>query len=75
MNRLSQQLIAVVLGIVGFIAVMGMAGRYDYASEVVQNMPEAAYNTIVENLGDNCSEVAIAEEYMNNRAYYDSIKW
>ena len=75
MNKLSQQLIVSVLAIFGFLFVLGIAGRYDYATEIVQSMPEAAYYTILDTLGDDCSETAIAEEYMSNRAYYDSLQY
>ena len=71
MNKVSLTALAVLV----FIIALGWVGRYDYASEVIQSMPEAAYYTIFDTLGDDCTEVAIAEEYMSNRAYYDSLKY
>ena len=71
MNRLS----LTGLGVLAFIFALGIVGSYDYASEVVQSMPEAAYYTILDTLGDDCSEKAIAEEYMSNRAYYDNLQY
>lgn len=75
MNKLSQQLIVSVLAIFGFLFVLGIAGRYDYATEIVQSMPEAAYYTILDTLGDDCSNKAVAEEYMSKREYYDNLQY
>lgn len=75
MNRLTKQCIVAVLAIVGFIGLMGFAGSYDYADEVVYNMPEAVYYTILDTLGDDCSNKAVAEEYMSKRNYYDNLKY
>lgn len=71
MNRLS----VTALAVLAFILLLGIVGRYDYASEVVQSMPEDAYYTILDTLGDDCTEIAIAEEYMSNKAYYDNLKY
>ena len=73
MNRISQQLIVAALAMTGFIYALGIAGSYDYASQVVQSMPEEAYYSILDTLGDDCSEKAIAEEYMANREHYDNL--
>ena len=61
------------LGVAAFMAILGYVGRFDYASEVVNSMPEEAYYSILDTLGDDCSEVEIAEEYMKNRDYYDTL--
>ena len=70
MNKIS----LAALGLLVFIIALGIVGRYDFASEVVQSMSETAYYTILDTLGDDSSEIEIAEEYMSNRAYYDSLK-
>lgn len=73
MNRLSRQIIVVILGIFGFLWLMGIAGSYDHADQVVYNMDEEVYYTILDTLGDDCSNKAVAAEYMNNREYYDNL--
>lgn len=73
MNRLSKQVIVASLAIFGFLWLMGIAGNYDYADEVVYNMDEEVYYTILDTLGDDCSNKAVAAEYMNNREYYDNL--
>lgn len=75
MKRFHKQLAAAFIGTMGFIALLGIVGSYDYASEVVQSMPEAAYYRILDTLGDDCSEKAIAAEYMSNREYYDNLQY
>lgn len=71
MNQVTKQVLAAALGFMAFLFVLGIAGRYDYASEIVYNMPEEAYYTILDTLGDDATEIAIAEEYMDNKEYYD----
>lgn len=71
MNKLS----VTALAVLAFILLLGIVGRYDYASQVVQSMPEAAYYSIVETLGEGCSEVDIVAEYEANRKYYDTLKY
>lgn len=73
MNRLSKQIIVASLAIFGFLWLMGITGNYDYADEVVYNMDEEVYYTILDTLGDDCSNKAVAAEYMNNREYYDNL--
>lgn len=73
MNRLTKQCIATVLAVFGFIGLLGITGTYDYADEVVYSMPEEVYYTILDTLGDDCSNRAVAAEYMNNREYYDNL--
>lgn len=69
----TKEIIATVFACICFIALMGTVGTYDYATEVVQSMPEEAYYTILDTLGDDATEKAIAEEYMSNREYYDTL--
>ena len=58
-----------------FIGIIGYAGSYEYADEIVYNMPEEVYYTILDTLGDDCSNKAVAEEYMNNKDYYDNLEY
>lgn len=73
MNRLSRQVLLAVIGCTCFIALMGTVGTYEYADEVVYNMPEEVYYTILDTLGDDCSNKAVAAEYMANKEYYDNL--
>lgn len=75
MNRLHKQIIVAIASMIGFLFLMGIVGSYDYAEQVVYTMPEAAYYSILDTLGDDCSIKAIAKEYMENREYYDSLKY
>lgn len=75
MKRFHKQLAVAFIGTMAFITLLGIVGSYDYASEVVQSMPEAAYYSILDTLGDDCSEKAIAAEYMSNREYYDNLQY
>lgn len=71
MNKLSLTALAVLV----FTIALGWVGSYDYADDVVYNMPEHVYYTILDTLGDDCSNKAVAAEYMKNREYYDNIKY
>lgn len=73
MNKLSRQVLLAVICCSAFIALMGATGTYEYADEVVYNMPEEVYYTILDTLGDDCSNKAVAAEYMKNREYYDNL--
>ena len=74
MNRTSRICLQTIVGLIAFIAVIGYAGSYEYAEEVCYTMPDEAYQTIVEKLGDDASERAIAAEYMKHKKYYDTLK-
>lgn len=73
MNRLSKQLIASVLAIIGFLYVMGIAGSYDYADEVVYAMDDEVYYSITKKIGKASNKEVVAE-YERNKEYYGSLK-
>lgn len=75
MNRLSRQIIVSVLGIMAFLTVMGIAGSHDWADQVVYTMDEEVYYTILDILGDDCSNIAVANEYMSKKEYYDNLQY
>ena len=50
---------------------LGIAGTLDYRAEVIYSMSQETYDEIVEKVGK--SESKIVEEYMSNKAYYDSL--
>lgn len=73
MTRFTRQCIVAGFAILSFIGVMGIAGSYEYADQVVYSMPEEVYYTILDTLGDDCSNKAVAAEYMSKREYYDNL--
>lgn len=74
MNRLSRQIIVSLLAIFGFIYLMWIAGRYDYADEVVYTMSDEVYYSITQKIGKASNKEVVAE-YEKNREYYDSLKY
>lgn len=75
MTRFQKQCAAAAFAILSFIGVMGIVGSYEYADQVVYNMPEHVYYTILDTLGDDCSNKAVAAEYMSRKEYYDNLKY
>lgn len=72
-NRTTKQIALFVTGFILFIFLMGIGGSADYAEQVVYTMPQEAYEAIYLKLGDGCSNREIANEYMSNKQYYDSL--
>lgn len=56
--------------LIGFIVVMGIAGREDYNQAVIESIPVEAYDAIREKLGPECSNRDIVKEYETNRQEY-----
>lgn len=75
MTRFTKQCAASLFAIASFIGVMGIVGTYEYADQVVYSMPEHVYYTILDTLGDDCSNKAVAAEYMSKKEYYDNLKY
>lgn len=75
MTRFHKQCLVSVFAIAAFIGVMGVAGSYEYADQIVYNMPEHVYYRILDTLGDDCSNKAVAAEYMSKKEFYDSLKY
>lgn len=59
--------------LLGFITIMGIAGREDYNQAVIESIPVEAYHAIREKLGPECSNRDIVKEYELNREEYDSL--
>lgn len=57
---------------IAFIAILGTAGNYDWAEEVLESVPYELYQIIKKDIGSS-NEVDIARQYMDNRHHYDSI--
>lgn len=74
MNQVTKKLIVGLLAVAGFITIMGVAGSYDYAEQVIYTMSDTVYQAVKKNLGEGASCIDIANEYMNNREYYDTLK-
>ena len=65
--------INIILGTLLTISSLTFAGATDFAEQVVYTMPQEAYEYIYLNLGDGCSDYEIANEYMSNKTFYDSL--
>lgn len=72
MNRLTKKVLTIATIVAAFVAI-GIAGNIDRTEQIVYTMPQEAYEEIYLKLGNNCSDGAIANEYINNREYYDSL--
>lgn len=72
LNRTTRAL-CIILGLTGFFAVLGIAGRQDYNQEVLYTMPQEAYEQIVLELGDDATDANIVRTYMSNKTYYDKL--
>lgn len=59
-----------VLLLIGFIAVAGVASSEDYNIAVIESMPEEVYDSITAKLGPGCSNRQIVKEYERNREQY-----
>lgn len=62
-----------VLCVVAIVAVLGIAGRCDYNEAVIYNMPEGVYQALKAALGEDASESSLVDEYVANRAHWDSV--
>lgn len=69
-----KKLVACGLAVFGFIYLLGIVGSYDYADEVVYSMDAEIYEVITKKIG-KASNKAVADEYMKNKQYYDSINY
>lgn len=74
-NKISKQTAMFAIGFIGFLSLLGIAGKSDYNQEVIYNMTETAYNVIVDSLGEGCSDTQIVKTYLSNKEYYDSLSW
>lgn len=72
-NRLSKQVTVFIAGFIAFFFLLGYAGTQELTEQIVYTMPQEVYDTICLKLGDKCSDKQIADEYMSNKKYYDSL--
>lgn len=73
MNKLSKKLLTAA-GVIAIFIVIGIAGRVDYAEQVIYNMPDSAYEKITSKMPD-ASDYEIAREYIENKDYYNSLQY
>ena len=65
--------IKIIFAALAVFAAFAFAGTTDYTEQVLYTMPQDAYEQIVLELGDGCTDREIVKEYMNNKGYYDSL--
>ena len=66
-----KKVVAGIIGMLGFLYILGVVGSYDHADEVVYSMDDQVYELIVKKIG-KASNKDVAAEYLENREYYDS---
>lgn len=68
MNKITKQ----ILWIIAAVILLGVAGKCDYDEQVIYNMPDDVYQALKKELG-NPSDGQLVDEYIRNRAHWDSI--
>lgn len=71
LTRLFEQTAVFIAGAVGFLFLLGIAGKYDYQEAVISSIPCEAYDEIVEKVGTDADD--IIREYRLHQEYYDSL--
>lgn len=66
-----KKVVAGIIGIFGFLYILGVVGSYDHADEVVYSMDDQVYVLIIKKIGKS-SNKDVANEYLENREYYDN---
>lgn len=66
-----KKVVAGIIGMLGFLYILGVVGSYDHADEVVYSMDDQVYELIIKKIG-KASNKDVANEYLENREYYDS---
>lgn len=61
------------VGIVGIVVMLGVAGRCDYNEEVIYSMSEGTYKALKAELGENATDSKLVDVYMEQQAYWDSV--
>lgn len=65
--------ISYILAVFALVALLGVAGTYDWAEEIIYPMPIQIYDLILEEIGNDASDVQIAKYYVANKERLDSI--
>ena len=58
------------LAILAIFAIIGVAGNYDWAEEVLESVPTEVYQQIKKDMGGNPSDVKVAEYYLSHKSKY-----
>lgn len=64
-----------IIGFAAFLFIMGVAGNYDWAEEVLESVPCELYQEIKKEIGGDPSEVKIAEYYLDNKKRLDTLAY
>lgn len=73
MNRLTKQTLVFVFGFLLFLLAIGLVGGAERTEQIVYTMPQEAYEQICIELGNKCTDREIADRYLSNKKYYDSL--
>lgn len=65
--------IKTLVGIVGIVVMLGVAGRCDYNEEVIYSMSEGTYKALKAELGEGVTDTKLVDVYMEQQAYWDSV--
>lgn len=68
MNKITKQ----ILWIIAAVILLGVVGKCDHDEQVIYNMPDDVYQALKKELG-NPSDGQLVDEYIRNRAHWDSI--
>lgn len=63
----------IIIGFFLFLVLLGIAGSYDRAEEILCEVPYELYQEIINEMGGDPSEVKIAEYYLDNKTRFDSL--
>lgn len=62
-----------ILALILITLMIGIAGSYDRAEEILESVPTELYRQIRTDLGGTPSELQIADHYLANKKKYDSL--
>ena len=62
-----------IIGIVGIVVMLGIAGRCDYNEEILYTMSEGTYKALKAELGEGVTDSKLVDVYMEQKAYWDSV--
>lgn len=65
--------IKALVGIVGIVVMLGIAGRCDYNEKILYAMSEGTYKALKAELGEGVTDTKLVDVYMEQQAYWDSV--
>ena len=72
MNRKSKNL-ACAIALLIILYICGRLGTYQWAEEIIYTMPEQTYRAIKQDIGNDATDVQIAEHYIKFKYKYNNI--